>query len=103
MSDTRERAIGFLREHGADVSAVDTRAVLADFQAQMDAGLAGIDSSLAMIPTFIDPHRPIPAMKPVVVMDAGGTNLRICTVAFADDGTPNIDDFTRHRMPGIDG
>lgn len=92
----------FLRVHGLSPENVDIESLLADFRSEMEKGLAGEDSSLAMIPTFIDVDGDVPAGEPVIVIDAGGTNLRIATVIFGRDGKPRIDDFSKYQMPGID-
>jgi hexokinase len=36
-------------------------------------------------------------------MDAGGTNFRVATVAFGDDGKASISDFKLFKMPGLGG
>ena len=71
------------------------------FLSEMDKGLAGRKSSLAMLPTYIDIERELPRDKPVIVMDAGGTNFRVATVTFAPDGPAEITDFKVYPMPGI--
>ena len=72
----------FIDRHGLAAAAIDAEKLLADFTSEMSAGLAGAASSLAMIPSYISLGRPVPVGKPVIVLDAGGTNLRICVVAF---------------------
>ena len=76
--------------------------LLASFRAEMDAGLSGLPSSLAMIPTFIPVDRPVPTGVPVIVLDAGGTHLRAATVVFDETGRARIADYSRLRMPGVD-
>ncbi|OVE73386.1 hypothetical protein BVX94_04050 [bacterium B17] len=92
----------FLKAHGLSADNVDIDRLLGDFRSEMEKGLAGEDSSLAMIPTFIDVDKDVPAGEPVIVIDAGGTNLRIATITFGDDGKPQIDDFSKYQMPGIE-
>lgn len=91
----------FLANQGLAASGIDAPAVLDDFHEEMAHGLAGSDSSLAMIPTFITVDRPLPADEPVVVLDAGGTNLRVATVVFDRAGKAEIMDFAKYEMPGI--
>ncbi len=100
MNTTKDTAIRFLKDNSMHADQIDTDAVLDDFLAEMDLGLAGENSSLAMIPTFISIDKPVPAFKPVVAIDAGGTNLRVATVVFDGDGNPAISHLTRHKMPG---
>ncbi len=98
----REHCQKFFSRHGMDWQEMDVNALISRFQQQMDAGLAGKESSLAMIPTWIEPDMEIPVGKKVIVLDAGGTNLRICTVEFSENGEPEISNFAKYRMPGFD-
>ena len=61
---------------------VDADALLAEFGRQMDAGLAGSPKSLAMLPAWLGVDREVPTESPVVVLDAGGTNLRVAVIWF---------------------
>ena len=90
----------FLRANGLDERARDSDRLLAGFAAEMAAGLAGTPSSLPMIPAYLSVDRPVPADRPVIVLDAGGTNLRVGVVKFDAAGTPHISQFSRHKMPG---
>jgi hexokinase len=68
----------------------------------MQAGLEGRDSSLAMIPTYIEAGKDIPTCKPVIVLDAGGTNFRVATVYFDETGKSVIENYIQKPMPGLD-
>jgi hexokinase len=103
MSTPKEIAIKFLKDNRLCVDQIDPDAVLDDFLAEMDLGLAGEKSSLAMIPTFITVDQRIPAFKPVIALDAGGTNLRVAEVMFDGDGNPKISNLIQHKMPGSAG
>lgn len=92
----------FLDNHQLNADAIDTNAILDKFISEMKNGLADQDSSLAMIPSYITGEGQVPAHKPVIVLDAGGTNLRVCTVSFDEKGQEKIEHFTKHPMPGID-
>ncbi len=83
--------------HG-DISIPETCEV---FLSEMDKGLAGKKSSLAMLPTYIDLERELPRDKAVIVMDAGGTNFRVAMVSFAQAGLAQITEFKVYPMPGI--
>ena len=82
---------------------VDSEALLAEFDRQMDAGLTGRPSSLAMIPAYVDSSRAVPTDTPIIVLDAGGTNLRVAVVWFDKSGRPRIEDFQKYAMPGTAG
>ena len=92
----------FFARHGFS-SAVAADALLSEFDRQMDAGLAGRPSSLAMLPAFLDTTREVPVDTPVIVLDAGGTNLRVAVVWFDKTGKARVEDFQKYRMPGTDG
>jgi hexokinase len=97
----RKRVKAFLSEQGmyhGDISMQDTCEV---FLREMEKGLAGKKSSLAMLPTYIETQRQLPRDRPVIVMDAGGTNFRVATVTFRPAGEVEITDFQVFPMPGI--
>lgn len=101
MKDVRSRVREFLEKYGMyheDLSIQKTCDVFLD---DMANGLAGEDSSLAMLPTYLDIERELPQDKPVIVMDAGGTNFRVATIRFQNEGTPEIADFRVFPMPGV--
>lgn len=100
MNTSKEPALRFLKDNCLLADQIDPDAVLDDFLAEMDLGLAGENSSLAMIPTFISIDKPVPTFKPVIAIDAGGTNLRVATVVFDRDGNPKISNLAKHKMPG---
>jgi hexokinase len=103
MTDTPSAPAAFLRHHGLDPAAIDPESLLAAFEHEMTAGLRGAASSLPMIPAFVTVDRPVPADRPAVVLDAGGTNVRVATVRFDRHGRPRIEDYARHAMPGTRG
>lgn len=90
----------FLENHGFDIDSFNREELLSSFLNEMEAGLKGEKSSLMMIPSFINTERPIPTEKPVIILDAGGTNLRAATVCIKKDGTPVISDYVKRPMPG---
>ncbi|MBO4288007.1 MAG: hexokinase [Kiritimatiellae bacterium] len=93
----------FLKENGLDPAGIDREGLLDAFLREMDAGLRGAPSSLQMIPSFIDPDAPVKTETPVVVLDAGGTNLRTAVVSIGKDGKAEIGSFVRGLMPGSKG
>lgn len=90
----------FLKRNGLDVAGIDRAALLKLFEEEMDAGLAGRKSSLMMIPSFISIDRPVKTGTPVVVLDAGGTNLRAAVVTLDGQGKAEIGEFRKSEMPG---
>jgi hexokinase len=75
------------------------------FEGEMTKGLSshGGGSTLMMIPTYIKLEENIPAHKPVIVIDAGGTNFRTALVHFDDAMNCVIEDFNNYPMPGSYG
>lgn len=69
----------------------------------MEAGLAGEPADFMMIPTYITTQDQLPQSKPVIVIDAGGTNLRVGLVTIKDGENPIIEHHRKHAMLGTDG
>ncbi|UCG56983.1 MAG: hypothetical protein JSU70_19225 [Phycisphaerales bacterium] len=103
MKQAKNKVQDFLKNNGMDHEDIDIERSCSIFLEEMEKGLAGQDSSLAMLPTYIETEREIPRNKPVIVMDAGGTNFRVATVYFKNDGEAVIENFKLHSMPGMDG
>lgn len=92
----------FLKENKLTPESVNTQSCIADYLSEMEKGLAGDESSLAMIASYVDPSPELVTNKPVIVLDAGGTNLRVCTVYFNEQGEAVIENFSKYPMPGIE-
>ena len=78
------------------------REEIRNFMDEMDAGLAGTTSSLPMIPTYLGAGNTEPYTKPILVIDAGGTNLRAASVRFTETGLEVLD-IVKRKMPGREG
>ena len=102
MREIRNKVERFLRDNGMHHEGIDIDECCDIFIEEMHSGLAGEDSSLAMIPTFIEVGKTIPTEKPVIVLDAGGTNFRVATVSFDNAGKPAIKNLVQKTMPGLD-
>lgn len=100
IDESIKRADGFLTSLGIAPDQIEMEAYCQWFLKEMSNGLEGKDSSLKMIPTYIEPKELIPAGRPVIVIDAGGTNLRTCVVTLTDEG-PLVSDFSKRGMPGV--
>ena len=101
MKDKEFSVSDFLIKHNLDYRKFDFGLTSDIFLKEMEAGLDG-GSSLAMIPTFIEDSGEIPPGKPILVLDAGGTNLRAAMVSFSADGKAEIHGFRKKGMPGIE-
>jgi len=101
MREIRDKVRRFLKDNEMCHEDIDMDACCDIFIQEMQGGLAGKGSSLAMIPTYIEVGRDIPAGKPVIVLDAGGTNFRVATVYFDELGRSVIENFVQKPMPGL--
>ncbi len=68
--------------------------------AEMEKGLRGERSSYPMIPTFLSAGGEVPDGKPVVVIDAGGTNFRSALLHF-ENGESVEENLRVAGMPGV--
>lgn len=103
MSKVKSKVRDFLKKNGMDPADINIDRTCRLFLDEMHKGLAGSKSSLAMLATYIETERQIPKNKPVIVLDAGGTNFRVAKVVFEDTGKAVISDFELFQMPGLTG
>ncbi len=93
----------FLKEHGIRAADIDIQNFVDIITAEMVNGLQGPESSLRMIPTYIEADNQFLREIPVLAIDAGGTNFRAAIIRFNKQGSLEISDIINKRMPGIDG
>ena len=91
----------FLEKYGMHYADIDLEGQLKLFTEEMVNGLEGRQSSLKMYPTFIEFNNKIPKNKPVIVLDAGGTNLRSAVFYFDADKKPVVSKYRQTLMPGL--
>lgn len=103
MATVQEQVSAFLKKYGMHYENVDMNDCVTAFMDEMEKGLTAKGSSIAMIPTYIETGNPIPIGKKVVVLDAGGTNLRTALVSFDENYKPVIENFRKNPMPGTSG
>ena len=92
----------WLKEQMISAEAYDADELVHSFLDEMEKGLNSADSSLAMIPAYVGTQGKISTDKPVAVIDAGGTNLRVCIARFGDAGEIKLSGFSKQPMPGRD-
>lgn len=102
MDDINFNAIDFLKQYKMDHEQIDMEECCNIFLDEMEKGLAGQDSSLDMIPTYMETEKNVPIEKKVIVMDAGGTNFRVAVVHFNKDNKAVIENFQTNEMPGVE-
>jgi len=102
MDSRKAKMVDFLLRRGIAPERIDMDKYCQLFLEEMKRGLEGKQSSLQMIPTFIEVDRELPLNQPVIVLDAGGTHVRVATVYFNSGGSPVIEHFSKHPMPGLE-
>ena len=90
----------FLEKNGFTLAAkIDRQGLISALLSEMEKGLKGEQSSLMMIPTYVNIGGKIPTGSSAVVLDAGGTNFRSAIVSIP----PQISERQNQSMPGAQG
>ncbi|GAB6392482.1 MAG: hexokinase [Treponematales bacterium] len=93
----------FARFYGFHYDVFDPQALVRDVLIDMERGLAGLPSSLPMIPSYISPVSRMRPGRKVLALDAGGTNLRAAVVRFDEGGRALPEGTVKAPMPGTRG
>jgi hexokinase len=93
---------GWLKKQMVSADAYDADQLLTAFLSEMTKGLEGASSSLAMIPAYVGIQGGVTPGRPVAVIDAGGTNLRVGIACFDESGKIELSHFSKQPMPGRD-
>jgi hexokinase len=93
----------FIERLGLSVDQYDTASLMQSFFSEMDKGLSGEESSLAMLHAYLTVGKAIDKNRKVIVIDAGGTNLRVGTAQFDDAGSLQIENFQKSGTIGLNG
>lgn len=102
MDNIKNSVISFLKSNDMYYENIPFNESCDEFISEMEKGLSCDEGTLKMIPTYLTIDGNIPENKPVIVMDAGGTNFRVAVVTFDDKKQPQISDFNVYPMPGSD-
>ncbi len=81
-----------------DMTAADMAAMVRDFQSEMEKGLEGRDSSLKMIPTFVD-RATGKEEGSYIALDLGGTNFRVLGVRLDGRGGISVEHVGKYVIP----
>ena len=100
MSRTPEE---FLRRHNMFYEQMPFHSLVRLYREEMRAGLEGKTSTLYMLPSYIPGDSEPRRGESVLVLDAGGTNLRAGRVHFDAEGRPVVETLHKCHMPGTDG
>ncbi len=91
----------FIKKHQLSADNLSTNDLVQDFLKEMDAGLKGKESSLQMIPTYIEADKELKSNLPVIAIDAGGTNFRTAKVHFDENMQLIVSDLKSEKMPAL--
>ncbi len=97
-----QNAKEFIKNHNMEYTSVDLNREMDAYLDEMKRGLCGGGGSLLMIPSFVVLNGNVEREKPVICVDAGGTNLRIAVAGFRADGSFYTDGVSRYVMPGVE-
>lgn len=93
----------FLREIGFIQTWEEMRGVEDAFVAHMEQGLRGEKSSLPMLPAYLTVDAMPETGRDVLVMDAGGTNLRASLLHVEPGQSPRVLEHFKRPIPGKPG
>lgn len=91
----------FLQNEKLAADGLDLRTETERFLAQLRSGLKQEQANLRMLPSYIELKEDVPCQSKVIVMDAGGTNLRLALVHLNEAREAVIESFSTQLMPGI--
>lgn len=96
-----QTGLEFIQNHRMDYRDFHIEAMLDVYLEEMQRGLDGGESSLLMLPSYVNTSGTVQTGRPVVTVDAGGTNLRIALIEFNAAGECCfLSDIKKYRMPG---
>lgn len=101
--NAKKEVYTFLKQNNMLYSELDMDKCAADLMNEMEKGLSPKGSSLPMLPSYMKLADDLPVGEKVIVLDAGGTNLRVGLVSFNEKKEPVIENFSKHPMPGTTG
>ncbi len=93
----------FLEDHRLRTEDIKIQNIVDLFLSEMSKGLESNNSSLRMIPTYIEADNHFKVDLPVLAIDAGGTNFRAALVKVSNSGKLEITDVVNDKMPGLEG
>ena len=93
----------FLRDHDMYYEQMPFEELVGRYLDEMDAGLSGRPSSLYMIPSYVRADAEPVRGESVLVLDAGGTNLRAGRMHFDSRGQSVVEMIKKRHMPGAGG
>ena len=99
-----DKVLDFLNKYHMASCEIDVKESLKRFEKEIERGLSGSgpisEYSIPMIATYLNPNINPSLGSKVIVIDAGGTNLRVGLASF--DGVWQLSDVKEYKMPGIE-
>jgi hexokinase len=92
----------FIKRYRISAADINIQQLVEVFTSEMIKGLEGNESSLRMIPTYIEAENEFLTQVPVVAIDAGGTNFRAALVKFSGTGSLEVSETINAGMPGLE-
>src|SRR6056297_489637 len=96
------KAQQFIKKHKLAATDINIKTLVDQFINDMDAGLQGRESSLMMIPTYIEADKALKPNEPVIAIDAGGTNFRTAKMYFDEKMHLVTENLKNGKMPAVD-
>lgn len=93
----------FLEKNKLSANCFRNETEIKRIELEMTMGLKGGKSSLQMIPSYQSVYPREANNKPIIVLDAGGTNLRVSLITVTRQGELMQEAFAKHPMPGTNG
>lgn len=92
----------FIKRHQMSYQDIHIDLLLETYLAEMQRGLNGEESSLLMLPSYVNTSGVVQQDRPVVAVDAGGTNLRVALIEFNSQGECCFkSEIKKYKMPGV--
>lgn len=98
----KETAAQFLARHQMHYDVMQMDVLIGLYREDMEAALRGDKATVYMLPSFLRADAEPVRGEKVLVIDAGGTNLRAGIAHFDEDGQVQVDALRKRRMPGTD-
>jgi hexokinase len=96
------RLADFIKTNNLAADSISHKTIIEDLLNEMEKGLVGNRSSLAMLPSYLHTDSSVPLNTPVIALDAGGTNFRSAVITFRESNRIDIEDYQTYMMPGIE-
>ena len=92
----------FIQRHNMAYRDIHIGKLIDTYLEEMRLGLAGKKSSLLMLPSYVNTSGIVQSGRPVVAVDAGGTNLRIALIEISAQGECRfLSEIKKYKMPGV--